>query len=60
MWESKAVSCGREIKLRDEQMARYAVLQKSRAFKFPEIYFNIFRHGIKKLEKDILIRVWIN
>lgn len=49
--EAKATSLGKAINLLDQQIARYASLQKAEIIENPQIYFDIFRHGIKDVEK---------
>ena len=52
--DSKGVSCGREVKLFDWQVPKYAMLQKSSFFNLPRISYDIFRHGIRRLESELL------
>jgi len=53
LYEVKAVSPGAGVLLNDEQITKYAQLQLQDIFKEPpEIYFDIYRHGIKKPVKN--------
>ena len=50
--EVKGVSPGESLKLSDEQIVKYYKLQVSPYFKkSPEIRFEIFRHGVRELQK---------
>lgn len=51
--EIKAISKGASLKLNDEQMAKYFfIYSRGLNKKFPEIRYNIYRHGVKGLEKN--------
>jgi hypothetical protein len=50
--EVKAVSPGNSLNLRDTQIAKYALLQTKNYFKNPpKIFFDIFRHGVRGMQK---------
>lgn len=51
--EVKSASKGNYVRLRNDQIERYALLQEgSGMFSKPLIRFEIFRHGIKELQKN--------
>ena len=51
--ESKAVSPGESLEIRDEQLAKYACLQLGNYFENPpKIIFEVFRHGVRRLVKN--------
>jgi len=53
--EIKSVSPNNDLKLRDTQMAKYILLQTNNYLKNkPEIKFDVFRHGIKNIQKDYI------
>ncbi len=56
-WDAKAVAPSQYLKLPDDQMMRYALLQISKInSKTPEIKVEIFRHGVMKLESKFVNR----
>lgn len=51
--EAKAVSPGRSLRLKDNQMAGYCILEEGKYFSKKEITFEIFRHGVKELMSEL-------
>lgn len=53
--EVKSVAPGQSLKLFDDQIAKYVSLQTGEYFcKTPSIRFDIFRHGISKIQKKYM------
>jgi hypothetical protein len=52
--ETKSISPGRCLQLKDEQMAKNFLLERYKIDLKKEIKFEIFRHGIKKLQSDYI------
>lgn len=55
--EVKSIAPGQALKLMDNQIAKYVSLQTGDYFsKCPSIRFDIFRHGIKRIQKKYMAR----